>query len=406
MYSDHWIVLWNVPGCKSAFQGLYFGTFQKEHKAWAEQSQVSPRGKPKKTQSQNRPTIHDVARRAKVSKSLVSMVTRGEDGVSNEKREAILEAIEELNYRPNVIAQSLVQRRTRILGVMIPDLRNPFFSDVVSGIQARAGELGFRVLFNTGLRQPDLEESAIVDLLELQVDGLILAAPRVEDRVITHAAQWIPVVVVNRNSPDDSCDSVSNDNIAGAGLAVEHCAALGHRRIALIEGGTGVAARTRYEGYLRAMRRLGLEDHILTVQGAHSEEGGRLGARELLRADPFPTAIFASNDLCAIGALDALEEAGMSIPRDVSLVGFDNTTLAALRHISLTSINQPGSDMGRSAVERLWERIDGERTTPTHDVVAPSLVIRSTTAPPRDDRRGAPGSAKPIQSSQHLSDNE
>jgi DNA-binding LacI/PurR family transcriptional regulator len=353
--------------------------------AWAEESQVSPRGKSANPQSQSRPTIHDVARRAKVSKSLVSMVTRGENGVSAGKREAILEAIEELNYRPNIIARSLVQRRTRILGVMIPDLRNPFFSDVVSGIQARARELGFRVLFNTGERQPALEESAIEGLLELRVDGLILAAPRAEDRVITHAGSWAPVVVLNRNSPDDSCDSVSNDNIAGAGLAVEHCADLGHRRIALIEGGAGIAARTRHEGYLRAMRRLGLADHILTAQGAHNEEGGRRGVQELLQAKPFPTAIFASNDLCAIGAMDALEEAGLKIPEDVSLVGFDNTTLAALRHISLTSINQPGGDMGRSAVERLWERIDGERTTPQHDVVVPSLVVRSTTGPPRED---------------------
>ena len=367
---------------------------------------MSPRGKSIKPQSQSRPTIHDVARRAKVSKSLVSMVTRGENGVSAEKREAILEAIEELNYRPNIIARSLVQRRTRILGVMIPDLRNPFFSDVVSGIQARAGELGFRVLFNTGERQPALEESAIEGLLELRADGLILAAPRVDDRVIANAGRWAPIVVLNRSAPDDSCDSVSNDNIAGAGLAVEHCADLGHRRIALIEGGAGIAARTRYEGYLRAMRRLGLADHILTARGAHNEEGGRRGVQELLRVEPFPTAIFASNDLCAIGAMDALEEAGLSIPDDVSLIGFDNTTLAALRHISLTSINQPGGYMGRSAVERLWERIDGERTTPQHDVVAPDLVVRSTTGPPRDNRRDLLDSVKPIQPSRHPSDDE
>jgi DNA-binding LacI/PurR family transcriptional regulator len=228
----------------------------------------------------------------------------------------------------------------------------------------------------------------------------------VEDRVIANAGRWVPIVVLNRSAPDDSCDSVSNDNIAGAGLAVEHCADLGHRRIALIEGGAGIAARTRYEGYLRAMRRLGLADHILTVKGAHKEEGGRRGVQELLRAEPFPTAIFASNDLCAIGAMDALEEAGLSIPDDVSLIGFDNTTLAALRHISLTSINQPGGFMGRSAVERLWERIDGERTSPQHDVVAPDLVVRSTTGPPRDNRRDLLDSVKPIHSSHHPSNSE
>ena len=347
---------------------------------------MSPRGKSPKKTPQSEPTIHDVARQAQVSKSLVSMVIRGGEGVSAKSRAAVLEAIKELNYRPNIIARSLVQRRTRILGVMIPDLRNPFFSDVVSGIQTRARELGYRVLFNTGERQPGLEESAIEGLLELRVDGLILAAPRAEDRVISHAGRWVPIVVLNRTSPDDSCDSVTNDNIAGAGLAVEHCADLGHRRIALIEGGAGIAAQTRREGYLRAMRRLGLADHILIVKGAHNEEGGRRGAGELLQAEKLPTAIFASNDLCAIGAMDAIEEAGLSIPGDISLVGFDNTTLAALRHISLTSINQPGGDMGRSAVEQLSERIDGERTTPRHDVVTPSLVIRSTTGSPRSEK--------------------
>ncbi len=192
--------------------------------------------------------------------------------------------------------------------------------------------------------------------------------------------------MLNRNLSDSSSDSLSNDNIAGARLAVEHCASLGHRRIALIEGGAGVAARTRREGYLRTMRSLGLGDYILTAEGAHTEDGGQRGIRQLLQAKPFPTAIFASNDLCAIGALDALDDAGLRVPEDVSLIGYDNTTLAALRHISLTSINQPGGDMGRTAVDRLSERIDDARTTPQHDVVAPSLVVRSTTGPPPPDQ--------------------
>jgi DNA-binding LacI/PurR family transcriptional regulator len=346
---------------------------------------VSPRGKAHEIPSQSRPTIHDVARRAGVSKSLVSMVTRGEEGVSAEKREAILEAIEELNYRPNLMARSLVERRTRILGVMVSNLRNPFFGGVVSGIQARAAELGYRVLFNTGDRKPDLEELAIESLLELAVDGLVLASPRVSDEIIALAGHSVPVVVLNRNPVDDSSDSVTNDNIAGARLAVEHCVSFGHQRIAIITGGDSAAAQVRREGYLRAMREFGLAEHIVTIEGAHTEEGGYRGAQELLELKPLPTAVFASNDLCAIGAMNALEESGLSIPADISLVGFDNTSLAALRHIELTSIDQPGADMGRSAVDRLSERIEGERFTPRHDVVAPSLVIRSTTGPPRVD---------------------
>ena len=131
------------------------------------------------------------------------------------------------------------------------------------------------------------------------------------------------------------------------------------------------------------MHDFGLEDEILTVEGRHTEEGGYQGAMELLKMRVLPTAVFASNDLCAIGAMNAFEEAGLNIPDDLSLVGYDNNRMAALRHISLTTIDQPGDDMGRSAVERLAERIDGDRNEPSHDVVSPSLVVRSTTGPPR-----------------------
>jgi DNA-binding LacI/PurR family transcriptional regulator len=180
----------------------------------------------------------------------------------------------------------------------------------------------------------------------------------------------------------------------------------GHQRIAFITGGDSVAAQVRREGYLRAMREFDLAEHIVTAEGAHTEEGGYRGAQELLKLKPLPTAVFASNDLCAIGAMNALEEAGLTIPDDVSLVGYDNNTLAALRHIELTSIDQPGADMGRSAVDRLSERIIGERTTPRHDVVAPSLVVRSTTGPPRDNRKEILDTVKPIHSSHHPKSDE
>jgi DNA-binding LacI/PurR family transcriptional regulator len=336
----------------------------------------------KPTSSQSGPTILDVARKARVSKSLVSMVIRGEDGVSPKNREAVLKAIEDLNYRPNVIARSLVERRTRMLGVMISDLRNPFFGDVVSGIQMRAEELGYRVLFNTGDCVPKLEEAAIESLLELRADGLILAAPRVDDAIIERACRVLPVVVLNRDTSATCSDSVTNDNIAGASLAVEHLAGLGHTRIAHIDGGSGAGASVRREGYLRAMQRLGLGHNTLTIEGAFTEEGGYRGAREFLKSSPLPTAIFAANDISAIGALRALEEAGLHTPTDVSVVGYDNTSLAALHQISLTSVHQFGADNGRLGVECLIERIEGKRSTPRHEVHAPTLVVRSSTGPP------------------------
>jgi DNA-binding LacI/PurR family transcriptional regulator len=313
------------------------------------------------------------------------MVTRGEDGVSPESRRAVLAAIEELNYRPNLMARGLVQRQTRLFGVTISDLRNPFFSSVVSGIQERANELGYQVLFNTGDRDPVLEERAIESLLELCVDGLILASPRVDDTVVARAAAAVPVVVLNRETNDDATDSVTNDNFAGARLAVQHLVGLGHRRIAFITGGQGAGARIRAEGYRLAMTECGLADEIQISEGAHTEDGGERGAREILTSRPLPTAIFASNDLCAIGAMNVLEEAGISIPGDISLIGYDNTNLAALRHISLSTIHQPGRDMGRSAVDRLSERLTGGRMASRHEVVAPGLVVRTTTAPPRHE---------------------
>ena len=207
------------------------GTYILERSIWnirpeREEVKCHHEGNPPNHTSQYRPTILDVARRANVSKSLVSMVTRGEEGVSPESRKAVLKAIADLDYRPNLMARGLVQRRSRLFGVMISTLRNPFFSSVVSGIQDRANELGYQVLFNTGDRDPVLEERAIESLLQLRVDGLILASPRVDDAVVARAAASVPVVVLNRETTDDATDSVTNDNFTGARLAVEHLVGL------------------------------------------------------------------------------------------------------------------------------------------------------------------------------------
>jgi DNA-binding LacI/PurR family transcriptional regulator len=314
------------------------------------------------------------------------MVIRGTPGVSVKSREAVLEAVEELDYRPNAMARSLVQQRTRIVGVMVSDLRNPFFGDVVSGIRERAGEFGYRVLFSTGGRQPDLEEEAIESLLELRVDGLILAGPRISEDSIDRVGREVPLVVLHRPTTGVASDSVTNDDVAGAEIAVEHCASQGHSRIAHIDGGIGAGSEGRREGYELAMRRLGLEQHIDIVAGGFTEARGWQGAQELLSKRPLPTAVFAANDLCAIGAINAFEEAGLSIPAEISVLGYDNTSLAALRHVSLTSIHQPSAEMGSMAVERLFERIDEGRDEARHEVVLPSLVVRNTTGPGPGER--------------------
>jgi DNA-binding LacI/PurR family transcriptional regulator len=251
---------------------------------------------------------------------------------------------------------------------MVSDLSNPFFGDVVSGIQEQARELGYKVLFSTGDRQQNLEVEAIESLLELRVDGLILAGPRIEPQAIGRFGESVPLVVLHRPTTEASSDSVTNDDFAGAEIAVEHCASLGHSRIAHIDGGSGAGADERRQGYERAMHRLRLQQHILIVSGGYTEARGRQGAQELLGKRPLPTAVFAANDLCAIGALNAFEESGLTIPSDLSLIGYDNTSVAAL------------------AVDRLFERIDQGRTEPQHEVVSPSLVIRNSTGPPPKDR--------------------
>ncbi len=334
---------------------------------------------PRSPRRRARATILDVAARAGVSKSLVSLVLTGSASVSAESRAAILEAVEALQYRPNAMARSLARQRSRMFGVLVSDLRNPFFGDIVSGLQARSAEHDYALFFTTGERHPDREAKVIDAMLEMRVDGLVLAAPRVPEAVLERVGREVPTVVLNRRIEIDACDSVTNDDELGGRIVVEHLAALGHRRIAHIDGGTGAGAAPRREGFLAAMRaqRLAREGHV--VEGSFTEEGGYNGARELLRRGPRPTAIFAANDLAAIGALSAIEEAGWSVPGDCSLVGYDNSSLASLRHLSFTSVDQSAPEIGSMAIDCLAERVGG-RLEARHETVEPRLIVRSSTA--------------------------
>ncbi len=332
-----------------------------------------------------KPPITDVARRAGVSKSLVSLVMRGAAHVSPGRRQAVTQAAAELGYRPNAMARSLVQRRTHIVGVMVSDLHNPFFADVVAGIQDEAVRTGYKVLVNTGNRAALREADAMETLLQLRADGVILAGTVLEDELILRASLEVPIVLVGREARGPAIDSVTNDDRAGAEIAVEHCVSLGHRRIAHIDAGHGAGAPDRRRGYESAMKRLGLGAFVSVVSGSYTEDGGHSGCLVLLAQRPRPTAILAANDLAAIGALNAIEESGLKVPDDVSLVGYDNTSLAALRHISLTTIHQPRLEMGQLALGTLLERVDEGRAQPRRVVLSPTLVVRASPAPPRPD---------------------
>lgn len=327
------------------------------------------------------PTIRDVAARAGVSKSLVSLVMRGSPHVSDERRSRVLEAARELGYRPNAMARSLVRQRTYVLGVVVSDLRNPFHCELIDVVEAAALSADYRALFNSGSRDAAREGIAIDTLLQLRVDGLILTGPVVDEQRIVEAAREVPVVLLTRHTKLEGVDSVANHDFRGASMVVDHLVALGHRRIAHIDGGRGAGAKRRRMGFLRSMRRHGLAANALVVAGAYTEDSGAEGVEKILAQGPPPTAIFAANDITAVGALHALEDRGLRVPEDVSLVGYDNTAIAALRHIDLTTVDQPKAEMADHAIRLLVERLDGGRTTTQHIVVDPTLVVRGSSGP-------------------------
>jgi DNA-binding LacI/PurR family transcriptional regulator len=326
--------------------------------------------------------MEDVAREAGVSRALVSLVMRDQPNVSSARRGRVLEVAGRLGYRPNAMARSLASRRTRTVGVVLDDLRNPFFAEIAGGVEELASELGYQLLLGAGGRLARRERAALATLLEYRVDGLILVSPRMRAADIAGAAAEVPVVVVGRQLRGVDADSVLIDERHGTGLVLDHLTLLGHERITHVDAGRGAGGPQRRAAYVRGMKARRLGSYARVISGDFTEEAGTNAARELLAEPELPTAVFAANDMVAAGLLGEFDRAGVAVPDDVSIVGYDNISIAHLAHVSLTTVDQPRSEMGRMALELLLARIE-QRAPGVVRLVEPTLVVRSTTAAPR-----------------------
>ncbi|MFB4262531.1 LacI family DNA-binding transcriptional regulator [Nonomuraea sp. GTA35] len=328
-----------------------------------------------------------MAKHAGVSKAAVSKVIRNDYGVSDAMRERVQRAIEELGYRPQAAARAL-RGRAFTIGVLMRHIGIPFYAEIMTGLVDQLAESDYQAIMIQGGTLDKTEKRALDALIDRQVDGILMIAPLVGRTQLEQVAREFPTVVLGRHDRSPAYDLIVDDDRVGSELVMEHLIGLGHRRIGHItfQQEHGRAAdqmpRIRAETYERVMRDHGLAGEIAVAVTSYSEEGGYDGARELLSRDPRPTAIFAGSDEAALGVLAALHEAGLSVPDDVSVAGYDNTRLAAHPNIALTTVNQDGVVMGRMAGRLLLERIEG-RTSPVHFSVIPSLVVRRSTAAAR-----------------------
>lgn len=324
-----------------------------------------------------RPRLDDVAARVGVSTASVSLVLRGAPGPSAETRRRVLEAAAELGYRADRTASLLARRRRHLLGVML-DIRSPFHAELVEEIQAEADRVGYEVVLSTLTRHRD-EDRAIETLLDFRCEAVLLIGPDAPDARLAALAEQLPVVALGRRVATGDVDVVRPADNVGVSEALGHLIGLGHRHIAFVDGGRGVVAAARRRGYREGMRRAGLADEIRIIPGDHTEEGGIRAGRLIVAAGDRPTAVVASNDRCAVGVMDAFVRAGIEIPGQISIVGYDDSTLAHLAHIDLTTVNQNAAAQARDAVLLAVQRLDEGRKQRLEIVLNPTLVVRGST---------------------------
>ena len=329
-------------------------------------------------------TLRDVAKRARVSPMTVSRVANGAPGVRPETRRRVEKAIAELGFIPNGVARGLKSSKTGALGLIVPDIVNPFFAVVVRGAETVARRAGYRLLLCISENDLTLERQYVEDMISHQVEGLLIApvGDRSQANIQPLVQRKFPFVLMDRGVRGIDCDLVQGDNLAGARRLVRHLISIGHRRIAaIIEPDNVSTARERLEGYRDALKSAGHRPSIreLVAETSRRPRGGYSAMHQILSLHPLPTAVLAINNMTALGAMQAIRERGLKVPHDIALVCFDDVEHLAVLSPFLTVMNQPAESFGTVAAQLLLDRIAGKAGDKRRQVVLqPHLLVRES----------------------------
>ena len=329
-------------------------------------------------------TIKDVAQEAGVSHSTVSRVLNNNPHVKPEKRKRVLDAMTRLGYVVNQQARSLAGGRSQVIGVLVHDLGTPYTAEVLYGIEEELATAQYDLMLYTTHRRKTRESIYVNTLTRGMTDGLLLLLPLNPGAYLeTLRQQQFPYVVIDNQGFDDFSPTVFADNLYGATAAMRYLIELGHRRIGFIMGSTEIqSAIHRLEAYKAVLAEAGIAfDPALVVEGDFTQNGGYEATRDLLDLAEPPTAIFAGNDLSAFGAIELIRSRDLSIPGDISIIGFDDLPQAATTHPALTTVRQPLRQMGRIAAQMLLEYIQNPQQSPASVVLETQLVTRASCAP-------------------------
>lgn len=328
--------------------------------------------------------IREVARLAKVSTATVSRTINGSDKVTPQTKERVQRAIEQLGFYPNTWARALGSGRSSLYGLIISDITNPFFPELVKSFEDIAVQFGQEVLVANTAYDPARTEMCVRRMLQRKVDGVAIMTSEMDERLITELrSRAIPLVFLDTGTVGQLTSNIVVDYGAGVDAAVEHIVGLGHREIAFISGPMTLrSARVRREEFVASMQRTAI-GAWMTEEGNHQVDGGQAAMAKLLAGKRRPTAVLASNDMTAIGALGAIHEQGLRVPEDISLVGFDDIQISAFTQPALTTVRLSREEIARVAFRALYSaRQDG--ATGSESTVLPALVVRKSTGPARD----------------------